>query len=80
MKSTVDTTGGVRPREADLIRVGNEKNKRRRKKKVGNDSTTISFFFFFNFFIWLCWVLVASGGIFISACGIFSCVMMDLVP
>ena len=65
MKSTVDTTGGVRPREADLI-------------KVGNNNTAISFFF--NFFIWLCWVLVASGGIFISACGIFSCIMKDLVP
>ena len=63
MKTTVDTTGGVRPSEADLI-------------KVGNDNTAISFFFFF---IWLCWVLVASGGIFISACGIFSCIMKDLV-
>ena len=79
MKSTVDTTGGVRPREADLIKVGNQKKKEEEKKMVGNNNTTISFFFF-NFFIWLCWVLVASGGIFISACGIFSCVVMDLVP
>ena len=78
MKSTVDTTGGVRPREADLIKVGNEKKK---KKKKRLETITPPFpFFFFNFFIWLCWVLVASGGIFISACGIFSCVMMDLVP
>ena len=45
MKSTVDTTGGVRPREADLIKVGNEK-KKEEKKKVGNNNTTISFFFF----------------------------------
>ena len=31
-------------------------------------------------FIWLCWVLVASGGgIFIATCGIFSCNMWVLV-
>ena len=48
MKSTVDTTGGVRPREADLIKVGNEK-KKEEKKKVGNNNTTISFFFFLIF-------------------------------
>ena len=30
-------------------------------------------------FIWLCQALVASGGIFIASCGIFSCNMWVLV-
>ena len=50
MKSTVDTTGGVRPREADLIKVGNEKKKEEEKKMVGHNNTTISFFFFIFLF------------------------------
>ena len=42
---------------------------------------------FIYLFIWLCWVLVAAGGIFVVvcgiftvACGIFSCSMRALVP
>ena len=31
-------------------------------------------------FIWLCWILVVARGIFIVACGIFSCSICDLVP
>ena len=53
---------------------------------TGPGSPMVVWFYLFIFylktylFIWLCQVLVAARGIFVAACGIFSCSMWDLVP
>ena len=42
---------------------------------------SLSFFFFFEYlFIWLCWILVATHGIFSCSMRTLSCGMWDLVP
>ena len=40
----------------------------------------IHFFFNIYLFIWLHQVLVVARGIFVVACGIFTCSMRDLAP